>query len=136
MHFHRCVAFLWIVLTYILGINVIALEYQVVDTKYGRIRGFKNRTRLDNTDFYSFKGIRYAKNPVGELRFKVHDEIREFEFNNEEFFFCYVDKFCRHPNQLNHGHQTFSMHLRSHHLVIVVLLSGIFQLKRVKIACR
>lgn len=52
--------------------NVSALDdYRVVDTKYGKIRGLRRRTLLDNTDFYSFKGIHYAKNPIGELRFKV-----------------------------------------------------------------
>lgn len=70
MHCDRRVTFLWVVLTFIADIS--ALEYRVVDTKYGKIRGFRNRTWLDDTDFYSFKGIRYAKNPIGELRFKVY----------------------------------------------------------------
>lgn len=54
-------------------------EYRIVDTKYGKIRGFRNRTLLDQVDFYSFKGVYYAKNPVGNLRFKVRIfRIRNF----------------------------------------------------------
>lgn len=46
-------------------------EYCTINTTYGRIRGQQNRTTLDNKAFYSFRGIPYAKPPVGNLRFKV-----------------------------------------------------------------
>lgn len=46
-------------------------EYKVVETVNGHIRGTRNTTLLKNVAFYSFKGIPYAKPPVGELRFKV-----------------------------------------------------------------
>lgn len=42
----------------------------IVRTKLGTLRGVTDRT-LFGKRFYSFKGIRYAEPPVGELRFKV-----------------------------------------------------------------
>lgn len=41
-----------------------------VNTQYGRIRGSLEKSS-EGIDFYAFKGIPYAKPPVGELRFKV-----------------------------------------------------------------
>lgn len=46
-------------------------EYRVVDTKSGQIRGIRETSLLKKVDFYSFKGIPYAKAPIGQLRFKV-----------------------------------------------------------------
>lgn len=42
----------------------------VVITGLGRVRGSVLRSRLGEL-FYAFRGIRYAKPPVGDLRFKV-----------------------------------------------------------------
>ncbi|CAB0037397.1 unnamed protein product [Trichogramma brassicae] len=42
---------------------------EIAVTKYGKVKGVK-KTALDEFDFYAFKGIPYAKPPVGELRFK------------------------------------------------------------------
>lgn len=42
----------------------------LVKTPLGSIVG-TNQTSRHGTNFYSFRGIRYAKAPVGELRFKV-----------------------------------------------------------------
>lgn len=42
----------------------------IVETKSGAIRGFLSKSRLGR-DFYQFRGIPYAKPPVGELRFSV-----------------------------------------------------------------
>ena len=41
-----------------------------VDTRSGQLRGSVQKS-IDGFDFYAFKGIPYAKPPVGELRFKV-----------------------------------------------------------------
>lgn len=46
-------------------------EFRTVNTKLGQIRGIRKTSLLKQTDFYSFKGIPYAKSPTGELRFKV-----------------------------------------------------------------
>lgn len=42
----------------------------IVDTNYGPVRGLK-RTSTVGDQYFSFRGIPYAKPPVGELRFKV-----------------------------------------------------------------
>ena len=42
----------------------------VVETSYGKLRGHLSRDIVDN-EFFSFKGIPYAKPPVGDLRFEV-----------------------------------------------------------------
>lgn len=46
-------------------------QYCTVETEHGRIRGKLNRTLFDGKLFYSFRGIPFAKPPLGELRFKV-----------------------------------------------------------------
>lgn len=46
-------------------------NYRVVKTKSGEVRGIHRTTILRNIGFYAFKGIPYAKPPIGELRFKV-----------------------------------------------------------------
>lgn len=48
-----------------------AFEYRIIETSNGQIRGVRHETLLKNIEFFSFKGIPYAKPPVGDLRFKV-----------------------------------------------------------------
>lgn len=50
-------------------------EHKIVETKNGQVRGIRKTTLLKNIPFYSFKGIPYAKPPIGELRFKVNKII-------------------------------------------------------------
>lgn len=81
-------------------------DYRVVDTKYGKIRGIRSRTILDQVDYYSFRGIYYAKNPVGNLRFKVRNMRKSrFAFSSSVIRDCFdILILCpRLPNQLNHG---------------------------------
>lgn len=46
-------------------------QYRIVETKYGQIRGLKRTTLLEKVDYYAFRGIPYAKAPIGPRRFKV-----------------------------------------------------------------
>lgn len=45
--------------------------HKIVETNNGKIRGILKTTLIKNIDYYSFKGIPYAKSPTGRLRFKV-----------------------------------------------------------------
>lgn len=64
-----------IVIVPILGITVaednVNYSDQVINTKYGPVKGMKLLSKYDGKEFYSYKGIPYAKPPVGELRYKV-----------------------------------------------------------------
>lgn len=42
----------------------------IVEIANGKLKGEDKDTRLDNT-FYAYRGIPYAKAPVGPLRFEV-----------------------------------------------------------------
>lgn len=44
----------------------------IVNTEQGRVRGAISKDARGG-QFYSFLGIRYAKAPIGDLRFKVDD---------------------------------------------------------------
>lgn len=46
-------------------------KFKVVETDNGAVRGVRNTTLLNGVLFYSFRGIPYAKAPIGDLRFKV-----------------------------------------------------------------
>lgn len=46
-------------------------QYCTVEIEHGLIRGKLNRTLFDAKLFYSFRGIPFAKPPLGDLRFKV-----------------------------------------------------------------
>lgn len=46
-------------------------DFRIVETKSGRVRGIRKQTLLNEVEYYSFKGIPYAKAPIGKLRFKV-----------------------------------------------------------------
>ncbi|XP_075162506.1 carboxylic ester hydrolase-like [Haematobia irritans] len=49
-----------------------------VNTTLGRIKGLQMETRL-GTKFWSFRGIRYAQPPVGELRFQNPQTVKSWE---------------------------------------------------------
>ena len=42
----------------------------VVETTCGKLQGCRSRD-IESNEFYAFKGIPYAKPPVGDLRFEV-----------------------------------------------------------------
>lgn len=47
-------------------------DFKVIETGDGAVRGVKETTFWKRVDYYSFKGIPYAKKPIGRLRFKVN----------------------------------------------------------------
>lgn len=52
----------------------------IVKTESGRIRGVQQTTVLNNKKFIAYKGIPYAKPPVGNLRFKVQFKAQRSTF--------------------------------------------------------
>lgn len=62
------------------GVLIIAVngteyeEFKTVNARNGPIRGIL-KTTIRNVPYYSFKGIPYAKPPIGDLRFKVKANI-------------------------------------------------------------
>lgn len=44
---------------------------KIIETNNGQVRGIQEATLLENINYYSFRGIPYAKPPIDELRFKV-----------------------------------------------------------------
>lgn len=44
---------------------------RIIDTKNGQVRGRRETSLRNKVNFYSFRGIPYAKPPLGDLRFKV-----------------------------------------------------------------
>lgn len=73
----RCVVFVFLLFGYIQYVirPIPNNEPNVVTTESGRIRGYAMETLLEKRPFHSFKGIPFAKSPIGERRFKVIDFI-------------------------------------------------------------
>lgn len=46
-------------------------DKSIVHTTYGSVRGILQSSERKHVDFYAFRGIPYAKSPIGDLRFKV-----------------------------------------------------------------
>lgn len=56
----------------IVTVNYIAAnQYKIVETFNGQVRGIQKKTLWNGIPFYAFKGIPFAKPPVGDLRLKV-----------------------------------------------------------------
>lgn len=62
----------------VLAVSILAITlaedkvtYKVTNTNYGPVKGMKLLSKYDGKEFYSYRGIPYAKRPVGELRYKV-----------------------------------------------------------------
>lgn len=64
---------LFLIVAIIFAVNgELFTKYKVIETVNGKIRGILNTTLLNGVPFYSFRGIPYAKPPIGNLRFKVN----------------------------------------------------------------
>lgn len=59
-----------ILLMSVLQVKLLNTDHPVINTRLGKVRGFILTSRLGNP-IYSFTSIRYAKAPVGDLRFQV-----------------------------------------------------------------
>lgn len=62
---------LFVCVTLIVGACEAMEEFKIVETNDGKIRGKQSNSLLKNIPFYAFKGIPYAKPPIGDLRFEV-----------------------------------------------------------------
>lgn len=51
------------------------VKHRTVKTNDGQVRGLLKTTLIKKLDYYSFKGIPYAKPPTGELRFKAPEPV-------------------------------------------------------------
>lgn len=60
------------ILSHVSSENTTNATYKIVNTKNGAIRGLKMKTFYNNISYISFRGIPFAKPPIGELRFKVY----------------------------------------------------------------
>lgn len=64
---------LWLPIFFVGGMNVVVHDdYKTVETNTGLVRGKRGTSLFDSIPYYSFKGIPYAKAPIGSLRFKVN----------------------------------------------------------------
>ncbi|XP_031626976.1 esterase B1-like [Contarinia nasturtii] len=61
--------------TTVLSVVISNEQYKTVKTKSGLVRGLRQYTIWHEKPFYSFRGIPYAKPPVGELRFKATEPV-------------------------------------------------------------
>jgi carboxylesterase type B len=68
-------------------------EFIVVDTEYGKVKGVSKTSAL-STAFAAFVGIRYAKPPVGDLRFKVSAKINREEFQGHRCEIEFSARLC------------------------------------------
>ncbi|XP_055301656.1 esterase B1-like [Sitodiplosis mosellana] len=82
--FHFGVNTIFIVVTFIFIVIVCFVkssagaEYKIVETKDGKVRGVRDTTLIKKVDFDSFKGIPYAENPIGELRYKAPEPVKSW----------------------------------------------------------
>ncbi|XP_031632819.1 esterase SG1-like [Contarinia nasturtii] len=54
-------------------------SHKVVETNSGNVKGQLEKTLWLETPFYSFRGIPYAKAPIGKLRFKAPEPIKKWK---------------------------------------------------------
>lgn len=59
------------ILTTAVGENADDIVYKTVQTEYGAVRGLMNQTILHQKSYFAFRGIPFAKPPLGELRFRA-----------------------------------------------------------------
>lgn len=50
---------------------IVNCDHLIVNTASGKVKGVEQTTFLSSKKYISYKGIPYAKPPIGELRFRV-----------------------------------------------------------------
>lgn len=55
------------------------MSTKVISTSYGKLKGSLKTSKYDETKYFSFQGIPYAKPPVGNLRFKAPEDLEPWE---------------------------------------------------------
>lgn len=69
-----------LLLSLALALNVSCESEKIVQTANGLIRGQHEISQREKVGFYAFRGIPYAKPPLGELRFKVN-QIKSYNMH-------------------------------------------------------
>lgn len=69
--FTSLVALVVIAIIYFQSVDADVHEHKIVETNYGKVKGIMGKTFFKEKPFYAFKGIPFAKPPIGERRFKV-----------------------------------------------------------------
>lgn len=59
--------------------------YKTVQTNNGLIRGRLNQTLLQKKNYFSFKGIPFARPPLRELRFKAPEPVKPWSNTLDAF---------------------------------------------------
>lgn len=71
-----------------------SLEYPIVETEYGPVKGLKTKTDF-GIEYFSFRGIPYMKAPLGQLRFREAQSPRNwtdtFDATEEGPSYCMTD---------------------------------------------
>ncbi|XP_031623655.1 venom carboxylesterase-6-like [Contarinia nasturtii] len=62
------------------------LFYKTVETENGAVRGLVKKTLLHQKPYYSYRGIPFAKPPLGELRFKAPEPAEPWTPNTFDAF--------------------------------------------------
>lgn len=69
-----------IILCFLIGTALVQCDnddnnFKITYTNSGPVKGMKVLTKYENKEYYSYKGIPYAKPPIGPLRFKVNSSL-------------------------------------------------------------
>ncbi|XP_055308325.1 esterase B1-like [Sitodiplosis mosellana] len=88
---------LFVILSFSVVIGISTEQYKIVETQNGPVRGVLETTILKKVSYYSFKGIPFAKPPIGDLRLKAPEQVESW--NNVLDAFEY-GKICIQPGKL------------------------------------
>lgn len=58
-------------------------EFKVIEIENGPIKGIQQESIFEKTQFYAFKGIPYAKPPIGDLRFELPEKLERWTETKE-----------------------------------------------------
>lgn len=61
---------------FVIFVNLVISATVRVKTEYGDVEGITAKSLFGKRNYYSFKGIPYAKPPIDDLRLKVNFKIK------------------------------------------------------------